>query len=319
MSLPIRNLQREHPRKEGGWGKQPVGETLQGSPARLVSREKNGEYLARSVRSGSVKYPPPRKSGPDESNPDVIDRIARLSATIRPYSVQALGIAIACISVATLVRIMDGWTPTDLRFMVYVPAILAAGLLAGIPAAVGTAVSSLLLVLWAFVPPYFQFKFSDYTNQVTLVNGAATALVTIYFAYYCRLVLARLRERDRADRTIARELSHRFRNLFSVIQVIVRKSLADQPESADRIVGRLRSLLIANELLLGATPVPITMTELLVQEFATYGTNRLETRGPRVQVDANSARYLLLFFHELATNSVKYGALSHEDGKIAVQ
>jgi hypothetical protein len=66
-----------------------------------------------------------------------LDRLAEQSARIRPYSTDALTIAFICLSAATALRFMSSWTNSDFLFATYFPAILAAGLLAGIPAAVG--------------------------------------------------------------------------------------------------------------------------------------------------------------------------------------
>jgi len=216
-------------------------------------------------------------------------------------------------------RLVAGWDPNDVRFAAYVPAILATGLTAGVPAGVGTAVASILITLWLFVPPYFQFKWPDHVTQTTLLVGALTSLITIYFTYCCRLVLQRLQQREFANQVLAKELDHRNRNLLSVTQVIVQKSLADQPELAKVVVGRLKSVLRANELLTSTGPGQITILSLLKEEFSCYGEDRLEARGPEFSIDAETARQLLLLFHELATNAGKYGSLSCPEGTVYVE
>jgi hypothetical protein len=61
-------------------------------------------------------------------------------------------IAVASFGVGALIRIATGWGSPELRFGVYFPAILVAGLLAGVPAASGVAIAFVLFLTWAFVP-----------------------------------------------------------------------------------------------------------------------------------------------------------------------
>jgi two-component sensor histidine kinase len=257
--------------------------------------------------------------GPDRGKSRFLDRLAELIGGIRPWSAEALAIAAACVVASTLVRVLVGWTPTDLLFAVYLPAILGAGLLAGVPAAFGVAATSLLTMLWAFVPPYFQFKWPNHASGATLLIYLLSSLLTICFAHYSRAVLHRLNQRDRANQVTVRELSHRRRNLFSMIQLIVKRSLADHPELVEGILCHLHSVLRANELLADKADQSVTMKSLLLEEFATYGDDRLDARGPELSLQPETARHLLLIFHELATNAAKYGSLSRPNGHVSVE
>jgi two-component sensor histidine kinase len=209
------------------------------------------------------------------------------------------------------------WASTDLRFAIYLPAILATGLLAGIPVAVGAAIVSIFIIFWAFMPPYFEFKWPSEGEQINLLLNAIPYLITVYLAYLCQVVLRRLRRSELNNRVLARELEHRGRNLFSVVEVVVQKTLADNPERANSIIGRLKSIRYSNELLTGK-PQSIGIKDLLQQEFAAYGTNRVHMRGPAFDIAPDNARHLILLFHELATNAVKYGSSSNRSGQVFV-
>jgi two-component sensor histidine kinase len=97
----------------------------------------------------------------------------------------------------------------------------------------------------------------------------------------------------------------------------VQKTLSDYPERANSILGRLKSVRYSNELLTGK-PHTISIGDLLQQEFAAYGRNRLHMRGPAFDIEADKARHLILLFHELATNAAKYGSLSCPNGQVLV-
>jgi two-component sensor histidine kinase len=121
-----------------------------------------------------------------------------------------------------------------------------------------------------------------------------------------------------ANEILARELQHRNRNVFTVIEVIVQKTLADYPNSANEVLGRIRSIMRANELLTGAKPQLLTLKNLLLQEFEAYGEDRLVASGPEVYIEPDSARHLILLLHELATNAAKHGSLSQSNGRVLV-
>jgi two-component sensor histidine kinase len=103
-----------------------------------------------------------------------------------------------------------------------------------------------------------------------------------------------------------------------MFEAVVRKSLAREPQSAHIIIGRLRALGKANDLLLDSGLQVISLGKLLESEFAPYGRSRLEARGPDVTLHASVARHLFLVVHELVTNAAKYGALSSPDGRANV-
>lgn len=284
---------------------------FQGSLGRFISFNKTQETTIVSI--------PAIESSPvaADRKADFLDWVAGVSERIRPYSAAAFSIALVSIAIATLLRLVGGWASADLRFAIYLPAILATGLLAGVPAALFVAVSSIAVIAWAFMPPYFEFKWPTESEQINIFLNLVPYLITVYFAYLCRAVLQRLRRGELNNQILVRELQHRGRNIFSVIDVIVQKTLTHDPASAKIISGRLRSIEYANELLT-AKARAVTVKDLLLQEFAAYGENRLQVRGPDFDIGPESVRHLALLFHELATNAAKYGALSRPNGRILV-
>jgi two-component sensor histidine kinase len=264
----------------------------------------------------------PALSKSDESAPvdsarsDALDRLARLSTRIPPFSLDALTIALVCLSAATALRLIGNFTNSDFLFATYFPAILAAGLLAGIPAALGVTIASTIIVRLFFVPSYFHTASQSHGELIDFLMYLLSAALTISFAHYCRVVLKRLHKRNLTNEILAKELQHRSKNVCAAIDVIVRKSLADEPQRASKVFGRIRAMMQANELLTASQPQLLTVKQLLLEAFAPYGEDRLQAFGPEITLDPDTARHLILLVHELVTNAVKYGSLSRLSGRV---
>ena len=196
---------------------------------------------------------------------------------------------------------------------------MAAGLLAGIPAAVGVTIASAFIVRLFFVPPYLHSASHNYGEYVDFLMYLISAALTISFAHYCRVVLKRLNKRNLTNEILARELQHRSKNVCAVLDVIVQKGLADDPERAKKLLGRIKAMMHANELLTAPQPQLLTLKQLLLQAFAPYGEDRLEAFGPEIFVEPEAARHLILLFHELVTNAAKYGSLSRLSGRVLIE
>jgi len=296
------------------WRKLAQSYEFQGALGRFISFKKSRQKTTATVDRETTQ---PSSSTIEETE-DFLDRLARVAAGIKPYSLTAALIAVACLASATLIRFAAGWASSDLRFSMYLPAILATGLLAGAPAAIAVGIGSVVIVIWAFILPYFEFKWFTPAEQLNVFFNVIPYLITVYFAYYCRVVLLRLRQRERANKLLSKELEHRSNNTFSVVEAIVQKTLAYDPKSVEIIIGRFRSVRHANELLLGKKSESVTIKTLLRQEFAPYGDGRLITSGPEFEIEPEDARHLILLFHELVTNAAKYGSLSRPNGRVFV-
>ena len=126
---------------------------------------------------------------------------------------------------------------------------------------------------------------------------------------------------------LAKELSHRIKNLFAVVTGLItlqaRKDDANRA-FADKVVGTLRALGRAHEFVRPADgDTRESLVGLLDVLFTPYhsldGEPRVRLTGGDAAIAHNSATPLALVFHELATNSAKYGALSSEDGHVEVE
>lgn len=275
--------------------------------------------MAQVIEQHSALFVHSREGSREASQDDPLDRLAGLSARIKPYSTEALAIALICLGAATTLRFVGSWTKSDFLFATYFPAIMAAGLLAGSPAAIGVTIASTFIVRLFFVPPYLHTGSHGSDEYIDFLMYLVSAALTVSFAHYCRVVLKRLHKRNLTNEILARELQHRSRNVCAVLDVIVRKTLAHDPERAKKLFGRIKAMMYANELLTAPQPQLLTLKQLLLQAFAPYGEDRLEAFGPEIFVEPEAARHITLLIHEFVTNAAKYGSLSRLSGRVSVE
>ncbi len=122
---------------------------------------------------------------------------------------------------------------------------------------------------------------------------------------------------------LLREVDHRARNLLSVVGAVARHTIAPtQQEFQVRFDQRIQALAAAQDLLIESkwTNVPI---DPLIRAHLAHLDDILDTRirlaGPDLRVNPRAAQALGMAMHELATNAVKYGALSNDAGVVDVR
>jgi two-component sensor histidine kinase len=127
--------------------------------------------------------------------------------------------------------------------------------------------------------------------------------------------------------TLTEEMGHRVKNLFAIADGMVRASArgATTPaEMAKNLSGRLHALADANALVHrsfdpdGVERSGAELSALIVSILKPYGHSG-RVAGPEVKLGNNSTNAIALVFHELATNSAKYGALGAERGEVSVE
>ena len=133
----------------------------------------------------------------------------------------------------------------------------------------------------------------------------------------------RKRSSERQELLIA-ELNHRVRNILSLIRGLVRQSLDPEADTRNTIAlleGRIESLARAHDQITQDNWSAAPLGRLIETEAAAYlagKSQRLSCDGPPVLLDPNAFSTMALVFHELMTNSAKYGALS-DNGTVLVK
>ena len=135
---------------------------------------------------------------------------------------------------------------------------------------------------------------------------------------------AELAERAQHERVLSHELQHRINNMLTTIRAVARRTRARSQsldEFAKSFDDRLAAIARTNALLSRTETSAVAMRELLAQEMSAHGAiegENLSQHGPELLISAKQAQALSMAFHELATNAVKHGALSVDNGRIDV-
>jgi PAS domain S-box-containing protein len=120
--------------------------------------------------------------------------------------------------------------------------------------------------------------------------------------------------------TLAREAEHRSKNLLANVQAMVNLSQADSVVDLKKAIeGRIQALANVHSLFVASRWIGAELSTIAQQELAPYsatGEKRVQTDGPQVLLAPDIAQAVAVALHELATNAVKYGALSTTNGHI---
>ena len=145
-------------------------------------------------------------------------------------------------------------------------------------------------------------------------------------AYLC-LAIEDITERKRTEverELLTRELSHRVKNVFAVIQALATQTKG-RTNSVDAFreafLGRLHALARAHSMLLDADWRGTELDALVENAVEAYRVDNpeiVEVEGEPVPLTPQQSLGLSLVLHELGTNAAKYGALSHRDGHLRV-
>jgi two-component sensor histidine kinase len=120
------------------------------------------------------------------------------------------------------------------------------------------------------------------------------------------------------------ELNHRVKNTLTTVQSIASQTLRNAPDldhASSAIESRLIALSHVHNVLTDRSWADVGVHDIVAQAVEPYrsrGEDRIHVQGPPIQVPPRMALALAMALQELATNAVKYGALSNGTGQIKV-
>ncbi|MDB5876311.1 MAG: histidine kinase [Ramlibacter sp.] len=184
----------------------------------------------------------------------------------------------------------------------------------------------------AIVGPYeidFRIMISDQVRWISARGQGSDADIAGRIMHGIFLDVTGRKQAEEGHELLAGEMSHRVKNLLAIatgLTMITSRSAKSTVDMAKELTNRLTALGRAHDLvrpLPGQEGKAALFGDLLTVLLAPYDdeaafSGRIRVAVPRMGVGEQAATTLALVLHELATNSLKYGALSSSTGTLDI-
>lgn len=128
-------------------------------------------------------------------------------------------------------------------------------------------------------------------------------------------------EAEEEQTLLNQELSHRLKNTLAMVSAIAKQTLKGVEDRAavDAFQARILALSSAHDVLLQTSWTSARISSLIQGVMSRHAKpDRVVTTGPDIRLGPKGALSFSMLLHELATNAVKYGALSTDTGTVAM-
>jgi two-component sensor histidine kinase len=161
---------------------------------------------------------------------------------------------------------------------------------------------------------YFTFCYSPIRDDTGQVAGFLDTVIE---------TTAKVRAEERA-RLVNAELAHRIQNTLTIVNAIADQTFRNASSLSEvraNFIQRIRALGSAHEVLTQANDNVASIAAVIEHALAPHQgvVGEICAQGPPLNLSARQALTLGMCIHELATNAVKYGALSQAGGQVTIR
>jgi two-component system CheB/CheR fusion protein len=157
---------------------------------------------------------------------------------------------------------------------------------------------------------HYMVRLSPYRDSSKIIKGIVIAFIDI----------TNITHAEARQNVLIAELQHRTRNLLTVVQSIAHRTIG-KGAALDALSARLGALGRVQSLVSNAPADTVDLGELIRFELEAVGAfdgAKVRKSGPSISLSFEFVQMLGLALHELMTNALKYGALKHPAGTIAI-
>ena len=132
--------------------------------------------------------------------------------------------------------------------------------------------------------------------------------------------VAERRRAEQRQQLLIHELNHRVKNMLATVQSVARQSLgrAGGAGPLADFEERLMALAWTHDILTREHWAGASLQTIVARTMTPHGAGRVKLTGPDLRISPKMALALAMGVHELATNAVKYGALSVDKGRVEI-
>lgn len=248
-----------------------------------------------------------------------LDRVKRGIVARRPWWANCAILAVALLGATGLRLFIDGGQ-NGFPFLTFFPVVLLAAVFLGGGYAVFAAIAAVVIVGQLFFDTPW-LSGADSAKIFILVLYVAMVSFVIMIGYVMRLLVLENEAHSRQQAAFNAELQHRTKNALQIMRALIARGPRGEDPSTyfETLAGRLDALAKANELLRFGVLESAGLRELVTMAVAPFDPTRFTLDGPACRVSRQAATPLMMALHELCTNATKYGALSADEGTVAVR
>ncbi|MFN7026510.1 MAG: sensor histidine kinase [Pseudorhizobium sp.] len=283
----------------------------------------------------------PRRDSVLSSSERFLSRLPAFRAAVYGSTggIEVVGVQVAAVVLwlmALAARfVLDPYLPPGFPYLTFFPAVIITGFVFGMYPATTCAILSGVSAWYWFIPPYDSIDIDGQTMMALIffivVVAIDLSLLRLAFSAYAAQARARRQLAEALDLqdVVSQEVDHRIKNLLATVSGLIslsQKHASTPAELARQLrqrigamgnaISMLRDSLHGGEADMRAT-VAAALEPLGIAPGETQD-SRLQVSGPKIVLNSAALMAINLILHELGTNALKYGALSNETGKIAI-
>ena len=132
--------------------------------------------------------------------------------------------------------------------------------------------------------------------------------------------ITEMRDAEQRIELLLMEVNHRSKNMLAVVQALARRTVAQGGDFVTRLEQRIQALAANQDLLVNRAWASVPIGEMIAVQLGLLGetSRQVASDGPPVMIAPAAAEAIGMAIHEMATNAVKYGALSCPEGRVAI-